>query len=77
MEYMSLKIWEICLLEKFLVAMMNHAPIGFLCILGIQYRIGSVFCISNNLYNLHFNLLIHHTLIPCPIVPVPFNITLT
>ena len=34
---------EICFVEHILDAMMKRAPTGFLCILGIQRMIGSVF----------------------------------
>ena len=33
----------VCFLEHILDAVMKHAPVGFLCILGIQNMIGSVF----------------------------------
>ena len=47
---MSLKTLETdldtCLVEHILDAMMKCAPVGFLCILGIQYMTGSVFSFS-------------------------------
>ena len=46
-EYMSLKTMEADLEIRFVEhiqnAMMKHAPVRFLCILGIQSIIGSVF----------------------------------
>ena len=37
---------EIRFVEDILDAVMKHAPVGLLCILGIQYMIGSVFPFS-------------------------------
>ena len=49
-EHTSLKTLETdldtCLVENILDAMMKRAPVGFLCILGIQYMTGSVFSFS-------------------------------
>ena len=37
-----------CFVEHILDAVMKHAPVGFLCILGIQNMIGSVFFLFCN-----------------------------
>ena len=47
---------EICFVERILNAMMKHATVRFLCILGIQYII-VVFLLY---FPLYFHLLTHH-----------------
>ena len=54
---------ENCSVEHILDAMMKRAPVGFLCILGIQYMIGSVFSFPVILKPkgiLYFHALSHH-----------------